>query len=332
MPCYYPLRACLPGRAGQPAISFNRSDVGKAISLPCGRCIGCRLERARQWAVRIMHESQMHEESSFITLTYDDEHLPVDRSLDPKVSQRFFKALRHAVDPHRIRFFIAGEYGETCQRCDRGRKACRCLGGEAFKIGRPHYHAIVFGYGFPDKIMIDGWPKGLYYSQLLSDVWGNGYTSVGSVAFESASYVANYATKKICGKGAAAHYEGRRPEFLLMSRRPGIGKAWIEKFSTDVYPRDEVIVRSKQTRPPRFYDQQVWAVSPDNFLNSQRLLAKQHIKERRSAAAEELEEVVTRQGRKIMVSRGNDSVRLAVRGQVAEAKLRLKSRGREIGS
>jgi len=112
-----------------------RSEIGfKQFVLPCGRCIGCRLERSRQWAVRMMHEASLHQDNCFITLTYDNEHLPKNASLVKRDFQLFMKRLRKAYPAVRIRFFHCGEYGE--------------------QYGRPHYHAILFGFDFPDKYFL----------------------------------------------------------------------------------------------------------------------------------------------------------------------------------
>jgi len=285
-------------------ISFHRSTVGKALSLPCGRCIGCRLERSRQWSVRIMHEAKMHLENSFVTLTYSPEFFPKDGSLSVDHCQLFLKRLRSRLSPLKIRFFLCGEYGET--------------------FGRPHYHAIIFGYAFPDKVPLFGSVGStgkfqLFDSELLSDTWGFGQVRIGEVSSDSASYVANYATKKIIGSPEVvnAHYRGRTPEFLLMSRRPGIGRSWYDSFSTDVFPSDEVIVKGLQARPPRYYS---------SLLESQDPEAYEAIRSKREAYAQELESFVLGSGVTVNVSAGSNDRRLVVREQVARAKAALKSR------
>lgn len=300
MPCYSPLRGVLVSAPEGRRLSFSRSERGKAVSIPCGRCIGCRLERARQWAVRIMHESKMHAENSFITLTYSPENVPKDGSLNVRDPQLFLKRLRERIAPARIKFFLAGEYGE--------------------RLGRPHYHAIIFGYGFPDKVF---WKKDreftLYTSPMLSAAWGLGFASVGAVSFDSACYVANYATKKIVGSKEVvdAHYQGRKPEFLLMSRKPGIGASWYSKFAGDVFPRDEVVVKGVSARPPRYYSERVRVADPALY---ERLVAK------REAFSSQLEEMVLSSGDVVHVAPSANARRLAVREVVAKAKLSLKRR------
>lgn len=248
MPCFAPLqgyRSRTLSPNGKRSIVFTRKNayVDLTISVPCGQCIGCRLERSRQWAIRCSHEAQMHAENSFITLTYSDDHLPADRSLDLRAYQLFMKRLRKRTGP--VRFYHCGEYGE--------------------QFGRPHYHACLFGFDFPDKKswqVING--NTIYRSALLEDLWPFGYSSIGAVTFQSAAYVARYILKKITGEAAQDHYEyidpetgeitQRKPEYTTMSRRPGIGRPWLDKFLSDVYPGDFVVVNGAKMRPPKFYD------------------------------------------------------------------------------
>lgn len=164
------------------------SPPGEAVQLPCGQCIGCRLDYSLHWAVRCMHEAQMHDENCFLTLTYSDEHVPSSGSLDKGALQKFWKRLRKRFPERRIRYFACGEYGE--------------------RLHRPHYHACVFGFDFPDRelfMMREGIP--LYTSEALAQCWPFGFCSIGDVTFESAAYVARYACKKITGEAASRHYE-----------------------------------------------------------------------------------------------------------------------------
>lgn len=226
-------------------MSFVDRGQGDEMSLPCGRCSGCRLEHSRQWAARIMFEAQMHDSSCFITLTYDAEHCPFPPSLDYPEFQRFMKRLRKAVRP--VRFFVAGEYG------DEG--------------GRPHFHACLFGHDFPDRVLWSNLDSGheLYRSAQLESLWPFGFSSVGELSFESAAYVARYVMKKITGDLADEHYafvdretgevSARVPEFCHMSLKPGIGGAWFERFSSDVYNgHDFVVVNGRKCKPPRYFD------------------------------------------------------------------------------
>lgn len=252
MPCYSPLHA-YRGKAtdeGKCVVVWKRSDSwkGERLDLPCGQCIGCRLERSRQWATRCVHEAQMHAENSFITLTYDDAHLPrgsqiCETCVRPHVKeksvcvsdfQRFMKRLRKYAQK-KIRFFHCGEYGEF--------------------LGRPHYHALLFGIAFDDvRYFSERNGSRVYTSETLSRLWPFGYSVIGDVSFESAAYVARYVLKKVTGEKAIEHYAGRAPEYITMSRRPGIGSTWYDKFKSDVYPHDRISVRGNFVRPPRFYD------------------------------------------------------------------------------
>ena len=159
--------------------------------LPCGQCVGCRLERSRQWAIRCMHEAQMHEDNCFITLTFNPESLD-DRSnpwsLDVRDFQLFMKRLRKKYGAG-IRFYHCGEYGELNKR--------------------PHYHACIFGFDFPDKRLWKVTNSGhrLYISESLDELWPFGFCTIGNVTFESAAYVARYIMKKVNGDAAADHYE-----------------------------------------------------------------------------------------------------------------------------
>lgn len=209
------------------------------VTIPCGNCIGCRLEKSRQWAVRAVQEASMHEENSFITLTFDDKHIPVNRSIQKTYIQRFLKKLRKKLKEKydkEIKYLLCGEYGEN--------------------FDRPHYHACIFGHAFNDRfetIMRNG--DVIIQSYDLADVWKNGFNYVGDLTFESAAYVARYVTKKITGEQAKEHYGEREPEFALMSRNPGLGRKWYEKYKDDILNVDSVIIRNDlQVRPPKYYD------------------------------------------------------------------------------
>jgi len=281
MACYKPLTAY---QCADKSIIWREipgADVVRTLSLPCGQCVGCRLERSRQWAVRCMHEAQMHTSNCFITLTYDNENCPKDYSLKKEHFQLFMKRLRKHYEYRNvfgldkngkrillnpIRYYMAGEYGES--------------------FDRPHYHACIFGLDFEDKKFFQRTQTGsyLYTSEILKKLWPFGYSSIGDVNFESAAYVARYIMKKINGKtvnekhevvDADAHYQycdletgeiiQREPEYNKMSLKPGIGQAWFDKFMSDVYTTDSVVVRGKKCRPPRFYDNKFKELFPEEF-------------------------------------------------------------------
>ncbi len=231
------------------------------MSVPCGQCIGCRLERSRQWAVRCMHEAQMYDANAFITLTYSEANLPVQGSLVKWHFQTFMKRLRSRLVGTRVRYFHCGEYGD--------------------QFDRPHYHACIFGYDFPDKIF---WKESngerLYRSEFLSDVWDRGFCSIGELNFLSAAYVARYCIKKVNGTTAEDHYvrlderTGElhivEPEYATMSTNPGIGADWFDHFQGDIFPRDEVICRGHPAKVPRYYDVLYERKDPLDFVRVKR--------------------------------------------------------------
>lgn len=216
-------------------VERSRFDIVRSLDLPCGQCIGCRLERSRQWAVRCLHEAALHPDNCFVTLTYRDDQLPPRGSLDYSHFQKFMKRLRKDVRVP-VRFYMCGEYGE--------------------QLGRPHFHACLFGFDFRDKTYWRTSPAGskCYRSDHLERLWPFGACEIGAVTFESAGYVARYCVQKITGHNARYHYGELTPEFNRMSLKPGIGARWLEKFRRDVYPHDYVVVRGHETKPPRYYD------------------------------------------------------------------------------
>ena len=169
--------------------------------------------------------------------------------------QLFMKRLRKRFGAG-IRLYGCGEYGE--------------------KFGRPHYHVCLFNFEPPDKRLHTVRDNNkLYTSEILDSLWGMGFTLTGDVTFQSSAYVARYIMKKINGPTATTHYENvdtetgeifkRSPEFPMMSRMPGIGKKWYEKYKSDVYPDDFVVIRGKKMRVPRFYDRQYEITDPGDY-------------------------------------------------------------------
>ncbi len=249
MPCFYPLKGWrgAPNGNGPAGIVFSRKEsTGIYMQVPCGQCIGCRLERSRQWAIRCVHEAKMHDKNCFLTLTLDPEYIPLHGTLDKTHFPGFIKRLRKRLEPLKIRYFHAGEYGRVTRR--------------------PHYHALIFGYDFPDKTK---WSERngnvVFRSNELEEVWGLGFCEIGSLTFESAQYVARYIVDKITGNVAEEYYDGREPEFATMSTRPGIGRMWFDKWWRDVYPSDQVVIRGKVMKPPAYYDRILEAERPDMF-------------------------------------------------------------------
>lgn len=242
MSCYTPLPAWMHKASvtasGKKVVvlSEKHGDQWESITLPCGKCIGCRIDYSRMWAVRCMHESELHASNCFLTLTYSDDSLPSGGSLVKRDLQLFFKRLRKQLGSVKVRYYAAGEYGES--------------------LLRPHYHIILFGHDFAEDRVLWKVSHGskLYRSSLLEQCWPYGYSLVADVNYKTCAYVARYVTKKIGGKLADSHYAGLQPEFSVMSRRPGIARDWINKYIDDVYPADYVVMDGIKLRPPRYYD------------------------------------------------------------------------------
>lgn len=264
MPCYHPLVAYESGREktkkGKKAIFFNPKyyDPGydRKILLPCGQCIGCRLDYSLEWAQRIMHEKTLHQSSWFITLTYNDENLPISQTIDnetgeyfenstlmPKHLQDFLKRLRDHQERDfnkKIRFFACGEYGDQSRR--------------------RHYHAIIFGLEIPDltPYKISANKDIIYSSNYIGNIWGKGFVTVGEVTTESRAYVRRYIMKKQKGF-LAEDYKVLKiePEFTRMSRKPGIGRDYYEAHK-DMFELDEVFMKKKngtiKLKPARYYE------------------------------------------------------------------------------
>uniref|UniRef100_A0AAU8AXM0 Replication initiator protein n=2 Tax=Dulem virus 149 TaxID=3145626 RepID=A0AAU8AXM0_9VIRU len=268
MPCYHPIQAwrSRQGRNsnGSWPLVFNRDDgyPDMEVIVPCGRCIGCRLDKSRDWAVRCMHESSLWDSNLFLTLTYDDAHLPIDNGLDKTHFQKFMKRLRKWVfDPNGLGRVPQYEYFEDDQKhLINGVRFFHC-GEYGGKRGRPHYHAIIYNLDFPDKVPYKLAPSGdqLYVSQTLNDLWGFGYCIIGGVTFESCAYVARYIMKKQTGELSFLHYLDpvtgviRQKEYITMSRAPGIGGQWFERYHDDVFPRGYVLSNGYPAQPPRYY-------------------------------------------------------------------------------
>jgi len=266
MACYFPLKAA---KLEDGSIKFNpRSGEGDPLSLPCGQCIGCRIDRSRMWAVRCMHEASLHPENCFITLTYAPEHLPKDGGLHYEDFQKFMKRLRDHFRGQNIRFYMCGEYGDENLR--------------------PHFHAILFNLDFHDKTpsFKSRFGDTVYRSKTLEQLWPFGISSVGEATENSAGYCARYVVQKATGrltdinpktgKPYGAKYERLdvstgevykvEPEFNKMSLKPGIGQVWFDKFYNDVYPSDGITMRGgRRIKPPRYYDKKYDAIHPYEF-------------------------------------------------------------------
>lgn len=227
------------------------AHLQERLQLPCGTCIACREEQARQMAVRITHEAQQWEDNSFITLTYSQENLPKTGSLQYDDLQKFWKRLRKQTG--RLRYYAVGEYGDESMR--------------------PHYHACVFGLGFREnRIIIRETPNLLWLSPQLEKTWGLGQVTVGKLSFETARYTASYVTKKLRTKQKYVRIDEATGELLeveqpkaFMSRN--LALEWFEKFGKGVSDHDRVVINARPQKPPKAYDKWI-ARSRANFVVS----------------------------------------------------------------
>jgi len=231
MSCNLPITAYYSDKVnqetGKRSLTFNEkfsykgSDptIPRVLAVPCGKCHGCRADQALMWSVRGYHESQGHAQNSFITLTYDDAHLPADGKIDKRHLQKFFKAIRR--DGTKIRYLACGEYGGLTKR--------------------PHYHAIIFGKDWLENAIHLN--SDLYTNQSLADIWGKGIVSIAPVTMASICYVCGYVNKKIDDTDT----------FNLMSRRPGIGHNWLDRFSDDIVRTGVVSIEGRSYQVPKRY-------------------------------------------------------------------------------
>lgn len=277
MTCYTPLKGWKDSETN--GITFKRpKDNKNTMEVACGQCIGCRLDRATMWMARICHEASLHNDrggNSFVTLTYNDENIPDNWSLDKSHFTKFMKRLRKKHTGKKIRYFQCGEYGNICKHglpteYDNPYRCPHC------NVGRPHHHAILFNHTYNDLIETGGSKDHKYYtSEELTNTWKYGITQVGTVTPQSAGYVARYCIKKVNGSRQDEHYQSiepktgeityLHPEYATMSRRPGIGKEWYDKYATDVFPSDETPVPGRGVIPtvPRYYTEILKSQNPD---------------------------------------------------------------------
>lgn len=270
MACTSPLKGYVsrqPNENGKHPLVFNAKDGGEFLDVPCGQCMACRLERSRQWAMRITHEASLHTDNCFLTLTYDDEHLPSDWSLNRLHFQKFIRSLRKRIAPTKVRYYHCGEYGDL--------------------NGRPHYHVALFGYDFDDKELIKDGEYPLFQSQFLSKSWPYGFCSIGSLTWDSASYVSSYITKKITGPRSEEHYKRFHPdigvywlapEYSTMSLKPGIGMHWYEQFKDDCLKLDYITLNGIKCKVPQAYDRRLSREEPNTFEAVKQRRAKEREK------------------------------------------------------
>lgn len=200
----------------------------------------------------------MYRENCFLTLTYSNQHLPEHGSLTVRDWQLFAKRWRAEIAPRNFRFLQCGEYGDENKRA--------------------HHHAAIFGQAFmTDRVPIADSQKGYsqWESPQLTRLWAKGRCTISHLDYKAGAYIARYIMKKVTGKNAKEHYAeinqitgeivDLKPEFITMSRRPGIGASWIKKYLTDVYPSDQVVIEGRICRPPKFYDIYYQKINPQGF-------------------------------------------------------------------
>lgn len=254
------------------AKNFKGTDK-KYLLAPCGTCQGCRTQRRLEWATRIELESRNYPNSYFITLTYDNEHLPIpdhietangERIENPgwwmgtlvrKDAQNFVNSLKKYFNRkynHKgMKYYIVGEYGSS-------------------KTGthRPHYHAILINCPEIEKTATgkNKLNQTYYNNERIQHIWGKGFITIGKVTTQSINYVAGYVNKKIYGKKAKEEYlkAGKIPEFALMSK--SLGRNWLEEHILDIYKNDEIILSNgKVVKPPQYFDRLLKENYPDIY-------------------------------------------------------------------
>lgn len=237
--------------SGKRSIVFDMNEGyhDRPVTVPCGRCMECRLRKKRAWALRCQHEASLNDENCWFTLTYDDKHLPPNGSLRKKDFSDFLKRLRahesyeaeqNGRRERRFKFFACGEYGG--------------------RFDRPHYHCLLFGFDFSDKVRTaerDGFQT--YESEILARKWGKGITEIGEVSFDGMAYIAKYVTKRDkVDEESLRHNYCVEPEFLIMSRGgrhgKGIGYDWWLQYGQELLDHDSCVVNGREVSVPMYYD------------------------------------------------------------------------------
>lgn len=243
MTCYHPIA----GFRTTTGVVFSErgGDILGDIKLACGRCIGCRMDRAQEWSTRCMHEASLWKHNCFVTLTYGEGKLPPNGSLEHRDFQLFLKRTRKSFDSM-VRYYMCGEYGPT--------------------NGRPHYHSCFFGLDFLDRVYFKKSKSGfkMYRSPTLEKLWGHGWCTVQDLTPETASYCTRYIMKKQLGHNSENAYDlvdedgviiKRKPEYSAMSLKPGIGSYWFSVYGRDAHSKDYVVQDGRKVPVPSYYDE-----------------------------------------------------------------------------
>lgn len=299
MACYHPLKRWVIGYDGRKQqeiakiTSYNIKSVtnmrGYPVynyqEIPCGKCIACRAEYTAQWATRCILEAKKYEHNEMLTLTYNEEHLPMSVGINTKTGeygpmptlvkkdvQDFLKRLRKKYQ--NIRYYMCGEYGE--------------------QFGRPHYHLIVFNINVEDKENGHINKKGNMQqtSKSIEKIWGKGLISLEPVNYETCAYVARYIMKKLKGPDAKEIYQdrGQVPEYTAMSTRPGIACDYFNERGELIYETQEIFLQTQKkiqkVNIPRYFDKLLEKQNPEKL---------EEIKERRKALKQEREYTLLKQ-------------------------------------
>lgn len=254
MACFHPMKAYKIDEG----ITFKLPKYGyyEELKIPCGKCIGCKLDHANDWATRCWCEMQSWKNNCFVTLTYNDENLPDGGYLSKEDIQKFLKRLRYYEtgieeweNPQNgktekpIRYLLCGEYGPNGTR-------------------RAHYHLLIFNWK-PEKLKFykenhNG--DKLYTSKQINEIWGKGFATIGELNYKSACYVARYCTKKMFNniKHAELKKMEIQPEFILMSRNGGIGIKHWKQYKKEILKREGILIKIKDKvknkRIPKYYE------------------------------------------------------------------------------
>lgn len=314
MSCLYPLKGYyskIVNPSGKRSITFKPGlayDFREPLQIPCGRCVDCRLKKSREQAIRCVHEASLYTHNVYVTLTYNDDHLPRDESINLRHIQLFMKRLRKSLSGQKIRSYGAGEYGMVYGPDEKPLKGCFDFSRKRFVpfsdlptsrrpyaktlLGRPHYHLLLFNCNLGDlKYWTTIRGKKYYRSEELEAHWTDpdtdqsmGYSLISDVTIESAAYVARYCAKKFTNKAEhviTEHYRKLNrynevvevnPERALAVSK-GLGRDWLEKYTDDVYPHDEIIHKARKFKPPRYYDYRHAMKNPEEmeFIKQKRV-------------------------------------------------------------
>lgn len=247
MACLYP-KVAWEGPNGRIVYSASKARLGaasKPFKMSCGGCMSCRIDKAAAWKLRLIHERKSHDEACFLTLTVLPDRYPLGGYLTQRDAQLFMKKLRKHFAPKKVRFFLVMEYGT--------------------KGWRSHFHVLLFGADFSDRVYshTNSAGEAIMSSPSLEKLWGLGRVSVDDFTPDRAAYASGYAVKKVGGAPAADHYWRAHPdtgefvqlvpEWMLCSKRPGIGFDWFDKFEGDAFPSGFLILDGRKVAVPEAY-------------------------------------------------------------------------------